>query len=154
MKKMVLVVMSLVLLVGVALAGEYQRESAAYEKAFQKADYAGAAALATTGVGKGNALNAQGLGELKAGNLAKAEELFRAAITADAEQYWAYKNLGAALVMQGKSLDEACSMFQKSVEVNGKATDSKAEERIEAAKACLAEIGCAPAESGPTSVGK
>ena len=117
MKTFLLFVMVLALLVMPCIAGEYQKESIEYERAFASGKYAAAAELAQTGVGKGNALNAQGLAAYRAGKLASAKELLEEAIQNDPEQYWAYNNLGCTLVALG-DLDGAVEQFKKAIEVN------------------------------------
>jgi Flp pilus assembly protein TadD len=138
--KMLLSAMVLPLIVGMVMAGEYQAESKAYEQAFSADKFDLAATLATTGVGKGNALNAAGLDLLMAGDTAAATAKFQEAITADPENYWAHNNLGVCLVKTG-DFQGAIAEFKLSVEVNSKATDpgaaarvKKATENIEAAQ--------------------
>lgn len=122
----------LVLMAAPLIAGEYQQESIEFERAFYNGDYANAVKLAETKVGKGNALNAQGFAAYESGDFDEAEKLFRAAIELDPEQYWAYNNLGAVLLYKGQ-VEEAIEMFEKSVEVNSKATDTGAAARVKKA---------------------
>ena len=133
---LLMVLMVLVLLVMPCIAGEYQKESIEYERAFKAGQYAAAAELAKTGVGKGNALNAQGLAAYRAGKLATAKELLEEAVQNDPEQYWAYNNLGCTLVALG-DLEDAVESFKKAIEVNASAKWDGAAEQVEKATANL-----------------
>ena len=128
----------MILLVAPVIAGEYQKENREFEAAFSAKSYAIAAKLATTDVGRGNALNAQGYQEYMAGNLAAAKKLYEESIAADPLQYWAYNNLGVVLVAQG-NVDEALPLFRKSIEVNEAAPDKGALARANKARKNLKE---------------
>ena len=102
--------------------------------AFQKA-----VDVSTTAVGKGNALNMLGWIAFQKAEYAKAKALSLQAIASDPDQYWAHNSLGACLVKEG-DLAGAVAEFQKSVEVNSKASDSEAEARVAKAQKNLDEV--------------
>jgi len=137
MRKLITIMVAMVA-VSLLVAGECQKKSAAFNRAFsagqagQAGQYALAVTLAKTNVGKGNALNAQAYELLKAKNFKEAEALYRQSIAADSEQYWAYNSLGTILALREDYVG-AKEMFQKSIEVNSKATDSGAEKRVKTA---------------------
>ena len=136
MRKLIISLLVMTFLILPLCAGEYQKESIEYERAFASGKYAAAAELATTGVGKGNALNAQGLAAYLSGKLAEAKKLLEAAIAADPEQYWAYNNLGCTLVALG-DLDGGVANFKIAIAVNAKADWAGAAEQVEKATANL-----------------
>ena len=136
MRKLLGMVMVMLLVVPL-MAGEYQKESSEYERAFKSGNYTEAITLAKTGVGKGNALNAKGLAALNAGNLNEAKALLEEAIKQDADQYWAHNNLGVVLLAQGDAAG-AAKEFQLHIDVNSAATDDGAAGRIAKGKANLA----------------
>lgn len=137
MRKLILVVVVGLLIVGTVLAGEYQKESAAFEAAFKAGDYVKAAAVATTNVGKGNALNAQAYKLIGSDDLDGAKKLLLESIAADPDQYWAHNNLGVVLLAEGDCA-AAVKEFQLSVDVNSKASDEGANARVDKAKANIA----------------
>jgi len=115
------------------IAGEYQKESKEFEIAFASKNYSSAVKLATTSVGKANALNAQGYQEYKSGNINLARKLYESAIENDPLQYWSYNNLGVVFISLGE-FGLAISMFEKSIEINSNASDGDAKARIEKAR--------------------
>ncbi len=129
MRKLFIALMLLLLLVLPVMAGEYQPESIEYERAFAAGNYADAVDLARTKVGKGNALNAQGLDAYNAGDYEKALELLDQAIALDPDQYWAHNTKGAILLYQGK-VALAIASFERSVQANAKANDDEAGLRV------------------------
>ena len=129
MRKITLVVVVIFLFVGAVLAGEYQKESAAFEKAFAAGDYAKAVTLAKTGVGKGNALNMQGYTLYLAGNFKAAKAIYLQAIAADSKQYWAHNSLGAILLSEGDCAG-AIREFELSGAASMNAPDDGAEARV------------------------
>jgi len=143
MRTLISVALVTLLTVGIALAGEYQRESAAFEAAFAAKDYGKAAGIATTNVGKGNALNAQAYKLLVSGDMDGAKKLLLESIAADPEQFWAHNNLGVILLAEG-DCSAAMKEFQLSVDANSKASDERAGARVDKAKAniAIAEKDC------------
>jgi len=129
MRRLFLAVTVLLVAASCLVAGEYQTESAQFEKAFAAGKYELAATLAQTNVGKGNALNMLAYAAFKAGDFVKSSDLCKQAIAADPEQYWAHNTLGACLNKEGK-YEEAIAEFKLSAEVNSKATDPDAEARV------------------------